>query len=876
MDNNAQPDYRSRPWLKYLIYGLWTAIVIGFIAVIIFLRGIGNSDLPSFEELENPTYDLASVVYDVNGTSFGKYYIENREQIEFSNLSPNIYKALIATEDVRYLDHSGIDFFALLRVAFKTVLFRKESSGGGSTISQQLAKLLFKRASLRNKSSISKIFALVEIKVKEWFTAVKLERQYTKEEIIVMYLNKFEFINGAHGIQAASQTYFGKVQKELTVSEGATLVGMLKNPSLYNPVRFPEKSKDRRNVVLSQLLKNNQLDQVAFDSIKSKPLDMSAFSREAHDTGPAPHFRAELTKWLKEKLDNKEYYKPDGTPYNIYTDGLSIHTTIDLAYQAQAEKAVAEHMKDNQERYWKVWKGLNPWTHEADDKVKEIRLDALERKIKESDRYLNLHNSYLGALKSTLQKKYNPRLPLNEKVIRNLIDVKERKVKMSSLFQKEILKEQYVNDYTSIVTSNEIDQLANQFGLLEEAYKTEFNTKINLKVFDYEKGEIEKEMTPKDSVKYHNQHLQSGMLAVDPKSGHIKAWVGGVGFKYFKYDHVNSRRQVGSTIKPFVYATAISLQGISPCQEFEDIQYTIAPGDVDLFVDEEWSPANANDEFTGNYYNLYQGLLYSKNSISVRLVKELGSVNVIREVLHNSGIDRDMTLANGRLAVPKLPSIVLGAADLSVKDMTGAYTTFANNGSYTEPIFVSRIVDKNGKVIYSGIPERRIALNPLYNAVMVDMLKNNLAGGYNMGNKTIAGGKTGTTNDYSDGWFMGVTPNLVVGTWVGGDDNWIRFLSLQNGQGFVMARPIFQKFILGIEKDTSIQFDTEADFAQPPDGFTDLIDCTKFKQVRPDEELENTLNQQAEFDEFDDEEFDEEEFDDEEFDDEEEDFDEEG
>jgi len=251
--------------------------------------------------------------------------------------------------------------------------------------------------------------------------------------------------------------------------------------------------------------------------------------------------------------------------------------------------------------------------------------------MKESDRYLSLHNKYLGAVKSELRKKYNPNLPLSEKVIRALIDVGERKEKMSTFFKENILKEKYVDAYKNIVVNGDIDKLAKGFGELEEAYEKEFNTKMNLKVFDYEKGEIEKEMSPRDSVKFHNQHLQSGMLAVDPKTGHIKAWVGGVGFKYFKYDHVNSRRQVGSTLKPFVYATAISLQGISPCQEYEDIQYTIAPGDVDLFVDEEWSPANANDEFTGNFYNLYQGLLYSKNSISVRLVKELGSVSVIRK-----------------------------------------------------------------------------------------------------------------------------------------------------------------------------------------------------------------------------------------------------
>ncbi len=849
---------KPRKWLRYLLYLIIAMILIGFVSIILFLVNVANGDLPSFEELENPKYDLASVVYDVNGEPFGKYFIENREQISFDDLNPHIYNALLSTEDLRYYSHSGIDFRALMRVAFKTVLFQDESSGGGSTISQQLAKLLFRRPNLSGKSALGRIVALVEVKIKEWFTAIKLEKQYTKEEIMAMYLNKFDFINGAHGIEAASQTYFGKSQGDLVQEEAATLVGMLKNPSLYNPLRFPEKSQNRRNIVIGQLQKYGHIPQEVYDSLILMPLDMESFDRDAHDKGPAPHFRSELTKWLKELLKREENLKPDGTAYNIYTDGLQIQTTIDLHYQRHAEAAVFEHMKKNQERYWRVWDNKNPWTYEADDAQKELRLGVLERRIKESDRYLSLHNKYLGAIKSKIRDKHAG-LPLNENVIKALIKVKEQKTKMSSLFKNGVLKEKYISAYKDLMTSSDMDALMNGYKSLQTNYKTVFDTKTNMKIYDYEKGEIEVEMTPRDSVKYHNQHLQSGLLAVDPKTGHIKAWVGGVGFKYFKFDHVNSKRQVGSTIKPFVYATAISLQGISPCQEYEDIQYTIAPGDVDLFVDEEWSPANANESFTGNDYNLYQGLLYSKNSITVRLVKELGSVDVIREVLHNCGIDKDMTLPSGRLAVPRLPSMVLGAADLSVKDMTGAYTAFANNGNYTEPIFVSSIRDKNGKTIYTGVPERKKAINPLYNAVMVDMLMNNLAGGYSLGLKSKAGGKTGTTNDFADAWFMGITPNLVTGTWVGGDDNWIRFLTLDDGQGFVMSRPIFQNFMKKIEADTLINFDTKASFVTPPDGFSELTDCARYKQVKPEDEQQSTQQTQSVYDEFEDEEFDEEE-----------------
>ncbi len=866
MSEEPQNNAKKRSWLRWLNILIWLGALCGLLFVGYLLLSVSKGDIPSFAELENPKYDLASVLYDVKGRPFGKYYIENREQITFDELSPDVLDALIATEDVRFHKHCGIDFRALGRVGFKTLMFQDQSSGGGSTITQQLAKLLFKRPSLSGMNSLERMLALVKIKIKEWIVAAKLERQYAKEEIITMYLNKFEFINGAHGIQAASQTYFNKNQDALTTNEAALLVGMLKNPSLYNPIRFPDKAQNRRNVVLTQLEKYDKIEQSLLDSLLNDSLDMSQFKRSSHDEGPAPHFRAEITKWLNAMLEDPEYAKPDGSTYNIYTDGLKIFTTIDLDYQRQAEEAVANHMKTLQKRYWKVWKNKDPWTFEAEDGQKELRQEVLERRIKESDRYLALHDTYLSDIKSKIQEAVGVKLPLHENAIKALIEIDRGKSSFAN--SERALKPQYRSAYKSLLDSPSWSQLVKAYIDLQNAYKSTFGKKITMNVFDHESGEKEEEMSPIDSVRYHNQHLQCGMLAVDPNTGHIKAWVGGVGFKYFKYDHVTSRRQVGSTIKPFVYATAIGLMGLSPCQEYEDIQYTIAPGDVELFVDEEWSPANANEEFTGNLYNLYQGLLYSKNSISVRLVKELGNVEVIREVLHNAGIDKNMTLPNGRLAVPRLPSICLGAVDLSLLEMTGAYTTFANEGVYTQPIFISRIEDENGKIIYTGIPERNIALNPLHNAVMVDMLKNNIGSGFSMGLKSVTGGKTGTTNDYADGWFMGVTPNLVVGTWVGGDDKWIRFLTLEDGQGFVMARPVFMNFMKGVEKDTSIQFVTDVDFAEPPPEFRDFVDCDKYKQVRPDEEFTQTLEEQSQFDEFD-EEFEEEEFDefeDEEFD----------
>ena len=809
--------------------------------------------MPSFSELENPQYDLASIIYDTKDRPFGKYFIENREQISINELSPLVHDALISTEDERFYTHTGIDLKALVRVAIKTVLFQQESSGGGSTISQQLAKLLFKRDRLSGSGSLQKIVKLVRIKLKEWIVAIRLEKQYTKEEIIVMYLNKFEFINGAHGLQAAAQTYFGKGQGSLLPEEAAVLVGMLKNPSLYNPKRFPEKTKQRRNVVLNQMFIKKLLTQEALDSLSAKPVDMSNFKRDAHDIGPAPYFRSELTKWLQKLLKEKKITKADGSSFDIYRDGLKIFTTIDLDYQRLAEESVSEHMKVNQEKFDKVWKYKDPWTFEATPEQRLIREKVLNRKVKETERYIGLHNKYLGTIKAKIIKLIGE-VPLNENVIKNLIYVKNKNARLSQLVADNVIDRKNEEAYQKLLKLDEWIELKDSYEKLQDDFQEIFNTKIKMKVFDYsEEGEKEVEMSPLDSVKYHNKHLQAGFLAIEPSTGEIKAWVGGVGYKYFKFDHINSRRQVGSTIKPFVYATAISLQGISPCQEFEDIQYSIVPGDANLQVDTVWSPANANGKFTGNFYNLYQGLLYSKNSITVRLVKEMGSVEVIREVLNNVGIDKNERNQDGRLVIPRVPSICLGAMDLTVMEMAGAYTTFPNEGSYTEPVFVSRIEDKNGNVLYVGVPERKQAINPLYNAVIVDMLQNNVGGNYGIGVKVPIGGKTGTTNDYADGWFMSITPELVMGTWVGGDDKWIRFLTLENGQGFQMARPIVKNFVKKLEADSLAEFNSNVSFPEAPFGFSDLRDCDRYKQIKPEDEQNLLLEQKQKFDEFDEE-----------------------
>jgi penicillin-binding protein 1A len=842
-------------WQKGIVIGLWALALILVIGIWSLFSSLAKSDLPTFEELENPKYNTASIVYDINGEAFGKYYIENRENISYDSISPKIISALLSTEDERFLRHSGIDFRAIGRVFFKTLLMQKGSAGGGSTITQQLAKLLFERPSLNGLSKLGRAKKLVEVKFKEWITAIKLEKSYTKEEIIAMYLNKFEFIYGAHGIEAAANIYFNKEQKDLTIEEAATLVGMLKNPALYNPVRFPDRAKKRRNIVLHQLSKKGFLKNEAYDSLKLVDIDMSEFRQESHDKGPAPYFRAELTKWLKNTFREKNIKKADGSEYNIYTDGLQIYTTIDLNYQKHAEKAVFDHMKENQERYWKVWKGMNPFTYKADRKQRALRYASVENRIINSDRYQSIKNQLLEQRLNRIEEEFSG-LILTEKAIRGLEEVKKRQYNLQKLVREGTIQDESMEKCNRLLNSAQWDSLMVDWKIFESEVENQFNREIPMKVFAYnEQMEKDTLLSPRDSVIYLLRHLQAGMLVMQPGTGHIKAWVGGVGFNYFKFDHINSRRQVGSTFKPLVYSTAISLQGLSPCTEFYDMQYTISPGESNFDVNEEWSPSNADGKFTQNKYNLYQGLLYSKNSITIKLVKELGNVEVIRDLARNMGIDVDKDIGGGSLLLPKVPSICLGAADISVMDMTGAYGTFANNGVYTQPIFVTRIADKNGKIIYNQIPKQNVALNPMYNYVMVDMLKNNVANRFaHEGVKSIVGGKTGTTNDFNDGWFMGITPELVVGTWVGGDEKWVRFYTLEDGQGFVMARPILRNFLLNIESDSLSGLDLEKQFVIPSNrDYEDLIDCERNKSVDPEAEQQINIEQKLHLDSFEDE-----------------------
>ena len=763
---------------------------------------------------------------------WARYYYENRVPVTFEELSPYIEQALISTEDERYFRHSGIDFEGLLRVAFKTGLMRQRSAGGASTITQQLAKMLF-------TEKPGSGFERVVQKLKEWIIAIKLERSYTKQEIVAMYLNKFNFINGAYGIKAAAEIYFDKGQDSLTIEESATLVGMLKNPALFNPVRRLDTVRHRRMVVLKQMQKNEFISQEEYDSLKALPLDMTRFSRKTHTDGLAPYFRMELRKELIRILEDDEYKKTDGESYNIYKDGLKIYTTLDPVIQRHAEEAMLEHMAEQQKTFNAHWKGKDPWKY--NDPTKELeeiqsidraRKQAFKNSLRQTERYQTMRHNFLDETLSKIEKDFEG-YQLKDYEIERLISEDKKKGIIARLVSQKMISSERAVKYRNIHNSVYFPELKKNWEALQKSVKEVFAKPTEMKVFAYnDKMEKDTIMSPSDSIKYHHNFLQFGSLAIEPITGHVKAWVGGINHKYFQYDHVTSERQVGSTFKPFIYATAIDHLTISPCFTVFDLPYTIHQGEGSFGLLEDWTPSNADGTYTGNPYTLFKGLQWSKNTVSVFLMKELGGTEEVRSLTKRMGIDVDHRRSNGTLKVPKQPSICLGAADLTVMEMTGAYSTFANNGIYNKPIFITRIEDKNGNKIYEAIEQETIAMSPNKNFVMLEMLRKVLhqgTPGYS-GVKSDLGGKTGTTNDYVDGWFMGLTPNLVVGTWVGGDERWVRFRSLQYGIGGKMARPFFGRLLKKIEADPEADFDPSVHFYRPKGDIGIEIDCEVYRK----------------------------------------------
>lgn len=796
-----------------LAKNLWKLVILGVLAIVALFVFLSFQDLPTFDELENPKYDFATVVYFNDNKELSRLFRQNRVGVNYSDLSPHLVHALLATEDSRYKQHTGVDVEAIFRVIIRTVVLQQEGTGGGSTLTQQLAKLLYSNRNFKGMNKLQYYFSLFTIKFKEWITAVKLERAYTKEEIIAMYLNQVDFLYDSYGIRAAAETYFNTTQDSLKIEEAAVLVGMLANPTRYSPRRFPKLSLNRRNLVLDRMATAGHITSSQRDSLKALPIDISGFRRRDLSEGNAPYFVVELNKWLTELFEQPEMKKPDGSTYDVYKDGLKIFTTIDPILQEHAENAVWTHMPKKQDELFKTWKGMDPWTFEADDKQKETRRYKLQSLIRESDRFQGLREKYIGSVLDSIDKKYD--INLTDTDILRMLEEDLKTGKIDEYIKQRLLSQERAAKYRKISKDKMWLETSRAWASLLKESEKQFNARVKMKVFAYNsKHEKDTAMTPLDSVKYMAMMLQTGNMSIEPGSGKIRTWVGGIDHRHFKFDHITADRQVGSTFKPFVYATAIGFKAISPCLQIIDRPYTISPGEGNFHLISTWAPRNAEGYFSNRSLNLYQALSNSVNSVSVYLMKELGNADIVCGLVNAMGIDSSKRRPDGEYRVPRQPSICLGSSDLTVMEMTGAYTTFANDGKYVKPYFVERIEDQNGRIIFQAKVEESKALPSGVNYVMVDLLKRGSI--VRDGSvKSIHGGKTGTTNSYKDGWYMGITPRLVVGTWVGGDLPWIRFRSLAQGQGAAMARPIFADFLRRIEADPRLNWDPKLDFYKP-------------------------------------------------------------
>ena len=738
-------------------WGLFLALILsgtsGFLLASLGLFG----EMPDHTALENPRTNLATEIISSDDQTLGKFYFEdNRTPVGFNELPKHLVEALIATEDVRHYEHAGIDARGTLR-AF--VFLGKK--GGASTISQQLARQLF--VGVRSKNKLETITQ----KIKEWVIATRLERQYTKEEIIAQYFNIYDFGNNADGIRSASRIYFGKEPKALSINESAMLVGMFKNSSLYNPRpnRNPVGTKNRRNVVLAQMAKYGYIKEILKDSLQKQPLGLN-YSPESHREGIATYFRSYLRGYMKEWVNSPLNTKPNGEKYNIYKDGLKIYTTIDSRMQTFAETATKIHMNNLQAEFFvQNTKKRNPITPFLDLEPEEVT-SLLNSSMRRSERWRKM--------------KYDLKKP-NKDIILS------------------------------------------------------FKKPASMKVFSWtaKNNEIDTVMTPLDSMRYYKSFLRAGMMSMEPQTGHVKAWVGGVNFKHFQYDMVKQgKRQVGSTFKPFVYAAAIDQLHLSPCDTFPKSQITI-----DAFKHgnmKPWSPKNSGSNY-GGFETLKSALANSRNTITARLMNEIGPQPVIN-LANSLGVEQQ---------IPAVPSIALGTPDLSVYEMVAAYSTFANQGVYTKPVMVTRIEDKNGTILFQYSPETKDVLSKEVAYVTVKLMEGvtqfgsgqrlrhsaakdqlvykEIVTGYPYEFKNPIAGKTGTTQNQSDGWFMGMVPNLVTGVWVGGEDRSTHFETITYGQGASMALPIWANYMRSCYEDESLNISKD-EFTTPEDLSIE-VDC---------------------------------------------------
>lgn len=767
-------------WAKYkamskenkLIFWLWVLFAIPTLSVgLIILLVWMFADIPSFEELERPDNKLATQVLAIDGELLTTFHVENRSYAVYEDLSPNLVNAAVSTEDERFYSHSGIDFRSLGRVAVKTILGGDSSQGGGSTITQQLAKTLYPREDLSSSPAGIRHAKMVVIKLKEWVTAVKLERSYTKNEILCMYLNSVFFGSNAYGIKAASKTFFAKEPAYLTVEEAATLVGMVNKPTRYNPVLNPEKSKTRRDLVIRKMARYGYLTQHEADSIQQLPIKL-AYQVQDHNAGLAPYFRDMLKRTMSAKKPKRSNYtyvedykadsllwendplygwlnkntKADGTPYNLERDGLRIYTTINYKMQKYAEEAVAEHLgKDLQNSFWKdlKWKRNKPFSNDVSDNVREL---VMRQGRKNSDRYRHMKKA----------------------------------------------------------------------GYNEDKILESFSQPIKMRVFAWNsKGYVDTLMTPDDSIKYYLSHLRCGFMAMEPHTGHVKAYVGGPNYRYFKWDNVRqSARQVGSTIKPFLYCLAMQ-EGKTPCDQVINIPTTFKVGNG------TWTPRTTDRaDWIGKTVTLKWGLTHSSNNISAHLMKEYGPAAMIRQ-MRKLGISTYL---------PDAPSLCVGTPEIKVFDMVAAYNTFPSRGVYIAPYFVTRIEDDLGNVIGEFYPQKREAIGEDTAYLMANLMQGVVTGGtgvrlrYKYKLHGEIAGKTGTTNKNADGWFIGYTPTLTAGIWAGAENQNIHFQSTSLGGGANMALPIWGLFMQKVLADGTLGISASDKFT--PSGKRVDLSCT--------------------------------------------------
>jgi len=757
---------------KKPIQWMWRILFLGFFGLILLFGGAAlewYGPMPDLQQLENPRTNLATQIISSDGVILGKYYLDdNRTPISFEELPQNMVEALIATEDERFYEHSGIDWRGTLR-AF--VYLGKR--GGASTITQQLARQIFVGVRSRNK-----IKAVLQ-KAQEWVIAVQLERRYTKNEILSLYLNKYDFGYQADGVRSAAKIFFNKTPKDLSIEESAALVGMLKNSSLYNPIRRPERVEERRNIVFNQMVRNELITAEVRDSLSLLPLQIT-YTPESHREGLATYFRAYLKEFMDDWIANNP--KPDGSKHSLYRDGLRIFTTIDSRMQAMGEAAVEAHMKNLQREFFRQnSKRANPSAPFLDLRKGEIDT-LMERTAYRTERW--------------------------------------RKMKLAGLEESEIL--------------------------------ASFYEKTPMRVFSW-KGERDTLMTPMDSIRYYKHFLRASLMSMEPQSGHIKTWVGGFNYKHFQYDQVKQgRRQIGSTFKPFLYATAIDQLKLSPCDSLPDALYCIEPmkhGNIDA-----WCPKNSGDNY-GQTRTLKNALANSVNTVSARIMDLVGPRPVIN-LARKMGITSEL---------PAVPSIALGTPDISLFEMVGAYSTFANQGIYVKPVVITRIEDKNGRAIYEVVPETQDVLSQEAAYVTVNLLQGVTKAGSGarlrhsglektsyIYEKVVTGypyvfenpiaGKTGTTQNQSDGWFMGMVPNLATGVWVGGEDRAIHFKDIAFGQGATMALPIWAVYMKKLYEDSNLGISLE-DFVAP-ENLSIRLECDEVDEdgelikVKPKADLE--------------------------------------